>query len=48
MEDTAYVKSSKGWMYCEDSRVSKAQEHDVVVSFLLRIPVSSETRLFLR
>lgn len=30
--DTAYVKSSKGWMYCEDSRVSKAQDRDVVVS----------------
>ncbi|WWD20590.1 hypothetical protein CI109_105066 [Kwoniella shandongensis] len=27
---TAYVKSSKGWMYCEDSRISKAQERDVV------------------
>lgn len=32
MQDTAYVKSSKGWMYCEDSRVSKAQDRDVVVS----------------
>ena len=30
--DTAYVKSSKGWMYCEDSKVTKAQEKDVVVS----------------
>ncbi|WVR08469.1 hypothetical protein IAU60_005524 [Kwoniella sp. DSM 27419] len=27
---TAYVKSSKGWQYCEDSRISKAQEKDVV------------------
>ncbi|WRT70548.1 uncharacterized protein IL334_007546 [Kwoniella shivajii] len=27
---TAYVKSSKGWMYCEDSKVTKAQEKDVV------------------
>ncbi|KAK6906785.1 hypothetical protein I203_100772 [Kwoniella mangroviensis CBS 8507] len=27
---TAYVKSSKGWMYCEDSKVSKAHEKDVV------------------
>jgi hypothetical protein len=32
--DTAYVKSSKGWMYCEDSKVSKAQERDVVVSVI--------------
>jgi len=30
--DTAYVKSSKGWQYCEDSKVTKAQEKDVVVS----------------
>nr|XP_019008054.1 uncharacterized protein I206_07222 [Kwoniella pini CBS 10737]OCF46835.1 hypothetical protein I206_07222 [Kwoniella pini CBS 10737] len=27
---TAYVKSSKGWMYCEDSKISKAHEKDVV------------------
>jgi hypothetical protein len=31
--DTAYVKSSKGWMFCEDSKIAKAQEKDVVVSF---------------
>jgi hypothetical protein len=30
--DTAYVKSSKGWMFCEDSKIAKAQEKDVVVS----------------
>jgi ubiquitin carboxyl-terminal hydrolase 8 len=30
--DTAYVKSSKGWQFCEDSKVTKAHEKDVVVS----------------
>lgn len=30
--DTAFVKSSKGWQYCEDSKITKAQEKDVVVS----------------
>ncbi|EIW69824.1 hypothetical protein TREMEDRAFT_30214 [Tremella mesenterica DSM 1558] len=29
---TAYVKSSKGWMFCEDSRITHAQEKDIVVS----------------
>ncbi|WVF68021.1 hypothetical protein IAT40_002783 [Kwoniella sp. CBS 6097] len=27
---TAYVKSSKGWQFCEDSRITKAGEKDVV------------------
>ncbi|KAK4683648.1 ubiquitin carboxyl-terminal hydrolase 8, partial [Tremellales sp. Uapishka_1] len=27
---TAFVKSSKGWMYCEDSKITKAHERDVV------------------
>ena len=35
--DTAYVKSSKGWMYCDDSKIVKCQEKDVVVS---PVPVS--------
>ncbi|OCF30719.1 hypothetical protein I316_07605 [Kwoniella heveanensis BCC8398] len=30
---TAYVKSSKGWQFCEDSRITKAGEKDVVVSW---------------
>jgi hypothetical protein len=30
--DTAYVKSAKGWYYCEDSKITKSQEKDVVVS----------------
>ncbi|RSH85154.1 ubiquitin-specific protease doa4 [Saitozyma podzolica] len=31
---TAYVKSSKGWMFCEDSKIAKAQEKDVVSAAL--------------
>ncbi|ORX41170.1 hypothetical protein BD324DRAFT_613498 [Kockovaella imperatae] len=27
---TCYVKSSKGWMFCEDSRITPARENDVV------------------
>lgn len=33
--DTAFVKSAKGWYYCEDSKISPAQDKDVVVSRLL-------------
>lgn len=32
MVDTAFVKSAKGWYYCEDSKISPAQDKDVVVS----------------
>lgn len=31
-EDTAFVKDAKGWTFAEDSRISKAQEKDIVVS----------------
>ena len=30
--DTAFVKDAKGWKFAEDSRISKAQEKDIVVS----------------
>ena len=32
MTDTAFVKDAKGWKFAEDSRISKAQEKDIVVS----------------
>lgn len=32
MPDTAFVKDAKGWKFAEDSRISKAQEKDIVVS----------------
>lgn len=30
--DTAFVNSSKGWKYCDDSKITPASERDVVVS----------------
>jgi hypothetical protein len=37
MPDTAFVKDAKGWKFAEDSRISKAQEKDIVVSTPLTI-----------
>jgi ubiquitin carboxyl-terminal hydrolase 8 len=31
--DTAFIKSSKGWMFAEDSRITRASEREVAVSF---------------
>ena len=36
MTDTAFVKDAKGWKFAEDSRISKAQEKDIVVSLFTR------------
>jgi hypothetical protein len=36
MADTAFIKDAKGWKFAEDSRISKAQEKDIVVSTLSR------------
>jgi hypothetical protein len=33
ISDTAFVHSSKGWQYCDDSKISQASERDVVVSW---------------
>jgi hypothetical protein len=30
--DTAFVNSSKGWKYCDDSKITPASDRDVVVS----------------
>ena len=43
MQDTAYVKDAKGWKFAEDSRISKAQEKDIVsrAAYMLYVPVPS-------
>ncbi len=30
--DTAFVNSSTGWQYCDDSKITHSSERDVVVS----------------
>lgn len=30
--DTAFVNSSKGWQYCDDSKITRVQDKDVIVS----------------
>lgn len=34
--DTAFVNSSKGWQYCDDSKITPAAERDVIVGASVR------------